>query len=176
MQLSNTADPPHTPAQSCIQSFEGSSSHTPHISSRLLPFGTSAQSRQLELSPLHTPHSSNTPTHSSSESQIPSKSASSQISKHSDSWLGISWPTKLDKIILVKHAESKSPLTSTCINVPLPAGIVAPVNENAIIRSPPVCIVKPASAAAPPEALNKSTPSTLNWKPPMAVTELYNTS
>ena len=90
---SNSIIPPHVPAQSFTQSLEGSlsqyivqsskrlfTSHKiPQASYTASPFGSPEQSSQLELSPPHTPHSSNSvsPPHIPAQSsliQFPSQS------------------------------------------------------------------------------------------------------
>ena len=67
------------------------------------------------------------------------------------------------------HASEVSPSISTETRVPEPAGIVEPVKLNPNTVEPPVDIVKPAAAAAPPPAPVTVTPSTMNWKPAIAV-------
>ena len=76
----------------------------------------------------------------------------------------LSYNTKPDK-----QASSALPATSSTISTPSPAGIVAPVKLNPITVVALVDTVKPASAAAPPEAPFTVTPSTLNWKPAIGV-------
>ncbi len=56
---SNSAVPPDSPLQSASQSLLESLSHTPQLSTTASPLGTPAQSKQVESSPPHSPHSSN---------------------------------------------------------------------------------------------------------------------
>ena len=61
-----------------------------------------------------------------------------------------------------RQAGFASSSISTRTSTPLPAGIVAPVNEKARTVLTPVDIVNPAFAAAPPEAPVTVAPSILN--------------
>ena len=74
-----------------------------------------------------------------------------------------------------KHASEVSPTTVNAVRTPLPAGIVPPVKLNPITTPGLFDTVKPACSAAPPPAPVTSTPSTLNWKPAIAVSVSYNT-
>ena len=59
--------------------------------------------------------------------------------------------------------------TNKLVNTPEPAGITLPSNEkpNTILASP-TATLNPASAAAPPDALNTSGPFIVNWNPPIS--------
>ena len=54
------------------------------------------------------------------------------------------------------------PAKSSTTNVPHPAGITAPENENAKTVEFPAEIVNPLAVASPPAALRTDVPSTLN--------------
>ena len=58
-----------------------------------------------------------------------------------------------------------SPLRDNVVNVPHPAGTVAPVNEKPNTVDPAVDTWNPASAAAPPSAMLAVAPSISNWNP-----------
>ena len=58
-----------------------------------------------------------------------------------------------------------SPCTTSVVNTPLPAGIVAPVKEKPRTTDELVETVNPEVSAAPPEADKTAGPDTLNWKP-----------
>ena len=68
----------------------------------------------------------------------------------------------LESEIITPDKHVFKPTTVTVVNKPLPAGIVAPASEKPITVEPPEETVKPASAAAPPEALTKVEPFTSN--------------
>ena len=73
-----------------------------------------------------------------------------------------------------KPPRQASPCISNVVNTPEPAGITAPEKEKPITVPFPVETVKPASAAAPPEAL--ITPGASNWNPATSTSLLYTTS
>ena len=62
------------------------------------------------------------------------------------------------------------PKTSKLVKMPCPAGITEPENENP--KTLPISELdeteKPASEAAPPDALTRVEPFTSNWKPAMS--------
>ena len=108
-------------------------------------------SKQIVLSPLHTPHSSYSPTQSSILSQTESPSSSLHgrsthppVSKSRDSASG------LDTTTPDKHASKSVTTISRLVNTPAPAGIELPSKENPKIASEPADTVNPASSAAPP--------------------------
>ena len=62
------------------------------------------------------------------------------------------------------------------VNVPQPAGILLPVKEKPRTVVPAAWTTNPAPCASPPDAPDTATPSTSNWKPPIALfEELYKT-
>ena len=67
-----------------------------------------------------------------------------------------------------KQPSDEPSAVSTNVNNPVPAGITSPLKlkPNTVVAD--VLTVNPASSAAPPEAPVTSTPSTLNWKPPIS--------
>ena len=72
--------------------------------------------------------------------------------------------------MLDTHASeaAEQPANDNVVNKPSPAGIEEPVNETPKINSAPIVILKPASAAAPPDADSAVAPSKPNWKPPIS--------
>ena len=75
--------------------------------------------------------------------------------------------TKSDKHVLL-------PKTNRLVSTPCPAGITEPENEKP--KTLPISGLedteKPASAAAPPEALTNVEPFTSNWKPAISTSLL----
>ena len=65
-----------------------------------------------------------------------------------------------------------SPFKSKLTIVPQPGPKDAPVNENPNTVEPPADTTKPASPESPPEPAETVAPSTSNWNPPIAVSEL----
>ena len=88
----------------------------------------------------------------------------------SDPVKGNNLRTNMTNYLLTKGFNDKE------VNVPQPADMVAPVNENPKTVEPPADTVNPAEAASPPEAPLTVVPSTTNWKPAISVFTLYQTS
>ena len=112
---------------------------------------------QLLPSPLHTPHSSYSPTQSSTSSQIPSASASSHGGSNGSSIQSPvaksrPSPSGLDTTRPDKQPSASVTVTAKLVSTPEPAGIELPSNENPRIKAEPTDTVKPASSAAPPDA------------------------
>ena len=79
-------------------------------------------------------------------------------------------------IIIELNPEASDSLVTKLVKIPQPAGIVAPLNENPSTVVPPEETVKPANSASPPDTLATIDPSTSNWNPAIAISELYKIS
>ena len=94
---------------------------------------------------------------------MPSSSSSSHISTQSPISTSRPSPPESDIITLTRHAcAAKASSKTNSTSTPLPAGIMAPVREKPRTVLFPVDVVKPAAAAAPPEALIILAPVTSN--------------
>ena len=108
-------------------------------------------SKQLVLSPLHTPQSSYSPTQSSILSQTESPSSSLHgRSTHPPVSKSIAWPSGLDTTTPDKHASKSTTSILRLVSTPDPAETTLPSKENPKIASEPADTVNPASSAAPP--------------------------
>ena len=77
--------------------------------------------------------------------------------------------------MIILERPVASPFKLKLTSVPQPVGILLPVNEKDINVFPEAWPIRPLAAMSPPEPLEIVAPSTLNWKPPIASKDLYNT-
>ena len=133
--------------------------------------------KQLVPLPLHTSHSSYSPTQSSMLSHTESPSSSKHgRSTQPPASKSISCASGLETTTPDKHASKSVTSISRVVRTPEPAGIELFSKEKPKTIDPPIVILNPASSAAPPEPLSKLTPETSNWKPPIGSEVEYRTS